>query len=215
MKEKEMSGERMLKILEIFTFFGNHDCRSVLLRLTPHEDEIVLMHTLAWLEMDVHQTPIGWSMIGKYLDMVLNPFCGHSVGQDLDLLSSFLYEKLYSVWKIEQTPASVQVMWKFCQACVKNKVFSTSSWTSLKLCFHVLLQSRNDNSATSFSSAVSFSTCLKSTLLHNSISANTNSQELCLPVSCHNHQTTHEGVFPVHYVFIWPSKHSPVALDKF
>lgn len=79
------------------------------------------------------------------------------------------------------------------------------------MCFCVLLHGRNDNPATSFSNAVSFSTCLKSILLHTSLSANTNLQEPCLPVSCHNHQTTHEGLFPVHGVFIWPSKHSPVA----
>lgn len=55
------------------------------------------MHTLARLEMDVHQTRIGRSMLGKYLDMLLNQFCSDSLGQDLDILSSFLYEKLYSM----------------------------------------------------------------------------------------------------------------------
>lgn len=42
-----MSRERMLKILEIFMCFDNGGCISVLLRLTPHENEIGLMHTLA------------------------------------------------------------------------------------------------------------------------------------------------------------------------
>lgn len=76
----------------------------------------------------------------------------------------------------------------------------------------VLLHSRNDNPSTPFLiTGSSFSTCLKSALLHTSISANVNSQESHLPVSCHNHQTTHEGFLPVRGVLIWPWKHGPVA----
>lgn len=164
-------------------------------------------------------------MTGKYLDILLNHFRNafvpadwlkknnhHSLGQDLDSLSSFPYGKLYSMWKIEGTPASIQVLLKFCWASVKNKMFTTSSRTSREVVLCVLLHSRNDNPSTSFLIAgSSFSTCLKSALLHTSISANVNSQESHLPVSCHNHQTTHEGFLPVRGVLIWPWKHSPVA----
>lgn len=179
---------------------------------------------LALTEMDLQLIPVGRSTIGKYLDILLNYFCNsfvpadwlkknnhHSLGQDRDLLSCFPYGKLYSMWK-KREDTCFYTSCVLLGLCEKQNVhyfiqdqlrgFGFVSYCTVGM----IIQAHN------FLIAVaSFSTCLESALLHTSVSANVNSLELYLPVSCRNHQTKHERFLPVCGEFTWPWTCSPVA----